>query len=87
MEAARRLGLGVRAAAVIAVLMSVLPAGRMLPTKVTPDVNVKVVDPATVDQPHRTRFHFQPQKNWMNGMHMYIYTPLTLNYVSFFNSA
>lgn len=72
----RRL-VGCAAVAAVLVLAS-LPSCLTLPA--APDGNwttsarVKVADedgddPSAVeDQPHRTRFHFQPEKNWMNGM-------------------
>lgn len=50
-------------------LMVMLPASEGLRKKVEDKgFGVKDSDVTIFEQPHRTGFHFQPQKNWMNGM-------------------
>ena len=52
-------------------LMVMLPVSEGLRRKVDekgPGFGAKDSDVTIFEQPHRTGFHFQPQKNWMNGM-------------------
>lgn len=62
--------------ATLFVILTSLPECMMLPAShvgnwtASPRVTVtdKEGDASSTEQPHRTGFHFQPEKNWMNGM-------------------
>ena len=53
--------------AMLLCLLGVVHAGNRKAKEGTNRVAGRDVDASTLEQPHRTGFHFQPEKNWMNG--------------------
>lgn len=46
-------------------------------------VQLESVQPAEPDEKHRTSYHFQPPKNWMNGNIVFINSSIKKNETSF----